>query len=58
MASNSTFAVCTSMTIFGILVYLLLANDALGISIRSPSATTKFKVNKYLAKIIDRGPQV
>lgn len=45
MASNSTFAVCTSMTIFGILVYLLLANDALGISIRSPSATTKFKVN-------------
>lgn len=32
-----TFTVCTRMTIFGILMYLLLADYAFIISIRSPS---------------------
>lgn len=49
---NNTFGVSTGVTVFAILVYLLLANHALGSSIRSPptSKTNEIEVNDLRAR--------
>jgi hypothetical protein len=46
--NNSTFGISTSVTVLGILVYLLLAYDAFGISIRSPPASRKENLDKIM----------
>lgn len=49
--NNVTFCVGTGVTVLGILVYLLLANDAFGCPIRSPSAK---KENQLLDKCVTK----
>lgn len=40
---NSTFRVSTGVAVLSILVHLLLANGALSVSVRGPSANNQFK---------------
>ena len=42
-SNYQTFGISTSVTVLAVLMHLLLANDALSISIRSPPARNKVK---------------